>query len=164
MALVVETGTGSSTSESYISVADAAAYHTARGNKDAWDEIENKEAALRLATEYMIGKFRSRWKGSRAVFGQALDWPRMSVLLDGELVASNVLPREVVHACAELALKTKDGPLSSDTGRATASESVGEVSVSYFEGQSQQQRYESVEAMLAPLFSSAGSTTVVSRA
>ncbi len=38
MALIVEDGTGLSTAESYISVADATTYHTARGNS-SWNDI-----------------------------------------------------------------------------------------------------------------------------
>ena len=38
MALEVEDGTGKSTAESYISVADATTYHTARGNS-TWNDI-----------------------------------------------------------------------------------------------------------------------------
>ena len=65
MAIVVEDGTGKSTAESYISVADASTYHTARGNT-AWAALTTdalREAALRKATDFMRQVYRSRWQG-----------------------------------------------------------------------------------------------------
>ena len=56
MSLSVETGDGSANSESYISVADADAYHEARGNT-AWEDISGdtiKEQLLRKAADFMV--------------------------------------------------------------------------------------------------------------
>ena len=75
MALIVEDGTGLSTSEAYISVADASTYFTARGNT-TWAAISTddlREAYLRQATEYMTQVYRSRWEGVRYSETQALD-------------------------------------------------------------------------------------------
>ena len=76
MALVVEDGTGLSTAESYISVADADTYHSDRGNA-LWTGTDAvKEEALRQATEYLDATYD--WKGSISLTTQALNWPRGS--------------------------------------------------------------------------------------
>ena len=81
MSLICEDGSGKSDSESYISVADASSYHTARGNT-AWAALATdalREAALRRATDYMRQAYRSRWQGYKVNEDQALDWPRYDV-------------------------------------------------------------------------------------
>jgi len=169
MALIVETGSGSATAESYISVADATTYHNARGNEDAWDAIDDKEAALRKATDYMGQKYRGLWAGVRANNEQALDWPRYDVpKVDGpggyrsfpNYYPFDVVPVEIMRACAELALKTADGELLVDTDRATQSESVGPLSVTYFDSSGQQKRFAAVDGLLRPFIGAGNAYTV----
>lgn len=111
MALVVEDGTGLSTSESFCSVAEANTYHASYGNT-AWtgeDETE-REIHLRIASQYMEAKFAKRWKGRRILSTQALSWPRYDVEDDdGYCVDSNIVPAAVKQACAVLALKSLSG-------------------------------------------------------
>jgi hypothetical protein len=66
MTLTVEDGTGKADAESYISVADADTYFTARNNA-TWAALStsDKEAALRKATDYMLQAYRVRWAGMR---------------------------------------------------------------------------------------------------
>lgn len=107
MPLIVETGSGFNNAESFISVADADSYFSARGNT-AWTGTETvKEQALRKATDFMQGRYINRWKGTRTHETQALAWPRENVTdADGYSLQSNVVPREVKHACAELAVRS----------------------------------------------------------
>jgi hypothetical protein len=162
MSLVVETGAGLSTAESYVSVADADAYHAARGNT-AWadlDTLEEKEPALRRATDYMLQVYRSRWKGTRMQATQALDWPRSGVYTEpfmhgavGEypyLVPDDEVPVEIARACAKLALKATTADLAPDLPRATKREKVGPLEVEYADGAVQYARYRDVDGMLAP--------------
>lgn len=154
MALVVEDGTGLSNAEAYCSVANATTYHNARGNADAWDAIEDKEAALRLATDYLTQKYRGKWQGKRTTSAQALDWPRTGVKWTDSpagYYADNALPMELVNACAELALRTAAGPLLADLGRETLSETVDVISVTYAEGRSRQTAYAAVDGWLTSL-------------
>lgn len=173
MALIVEDGTGLSTAESYISVADAKAYHLKMGNEDAWDAIDNQEAALRKATRYMVQVYRTYWAGERRTTTQALDWPRANVpMLDGPGAGEwmnfydfTVVPNEIKEACAELALKTADGALLADTERAVQTETVGPISTTYFSSDDQQKRYAAVGSLLTPFMaSSQRSALTVSRA
>lgn len=105
MALIVEDGTGLSTAEAFISVADADTYHAARGNPVAWSgaSVSTKEACLRAGATYLG---RIKWKGTRRLEAQALAWPRYSVVDgDGFSLSSTAVPERIRRANAELALR-----------------------------------------------------------
>lgn len=153
MALIVENGTGLSTAESYISVADADARHTALGNTD-WTGIDAvKEAALRRATVFMEQNYRQRWKGTRLLRAQALSWPRYGAIVDGWALESTIVPDDVANACADLALKALAGPLTEDQTRAVIREKVGPLETEYSAHSPQGTRYVAVCGSLAPYLS-----------
>lgn len=174
MALIVEDGTGLANAESYASVAETDTYHSDRGEVD-WAALTTaeKEQALRRATDFMVQSYRQRWLGYRRTSTQRLDWPRSDVPInDGPggygtwpyYVSDTIVPAEVKSACAELALRAAAGPLLTDTGRETVSESVGELSVTYRAGAARQTGYESVERALRPYLRSGPSTIAIGRA
>jgi hypothetical protein len=109
MALVVEDGTGKSDAESYLSVADADAYHTAHGNTGWTGDDAVKEVALRLATRWLNATYQARWIGDRFSSGQALSWPREDAEVDGYVLDAADLPQQLLDATAELALKQVEG-------------------------------------------------------
>jgi len=168
MTIVVETGSGSSTSNSYGSVSDATTYFTDRGRADAWDAIDDKEAALIQATDYMVYRYRLLWAGYRVLATQALDWPRYEVPKNdtqlGGYYLSTDIPQEIKRACFELAMRTADGPLMVDLERAVQTETIGPLSTTYFSADAQQKRFSEVDAILRPLFSGRGFALKVSRA
>lgn len=162
--LITETGEGRSDSESYISVADATAYHAARGNA-AWGALSNdtiREQLLRKATDAMLQMFANRWAGTRSSSTQALDWPRYNVpVKDGpanlpesygvrSYYPSNTVPLLVARACAELALKAATGDLVADGTQAVIREKVGPLEIEYQEGSSYATSYRAVESMVQP--------------
>lgn len=151
MALVVEDGTGLSNAESYISVADA---ETRLGNLGdttfAALSTAAKEQALRKATIYMEGAFRSRWKGTRLLRAQALSWPRHGATVDGYNLDSDMVPTEVANACADYALKASTSELLADQERAVVREKVGSLETEYSEFSSQSKRYLLIDRTLAP--------------
>jgi len=164
MTIIVEDGTGLSTAETYIAVAAADTYHAERGNI-AWgalDQLDDKEPALRRATDYMRQVYRNRWKGTPVSNTQALDWPRYSVFPDNALLyslPSDAVPTEVKNACAELALRATTTELLADvapTG-AVRSETVGPISVSYDNTGQRSMRYVAIDKMLGPLLLVGGS-------
>lgn len=163
MALIDEDGTGKATAESYISVADASTYFTARG-VTAWTALATdalREAALRKATEYMIGAYRSRWQGVRAFpLVQALDWPRAGVVRDSWQVDIDEVPVEVQRACAELALKASAADLAPDLTQGVIREQVGPIAVEYDRSSPQSTRYKAIDAMLAPFLKAGGGVSV----
>lgn len=153
MSLIVEDGTGLSTAEAYISVADADAYFLARGNA-AWAALTDataKEAALRLGADYMEGAYGQRWKGCRISQTQALSWPRDGVVVDGYTLPDDEVPLQVARANAELALRASAGTLLADQGAQVTQETVGPISVTYADGARQGMAYKQVDAMVASL-------------
>jgi len=162
MTLTVETGAGLPNADSYISLVDAAAYHTSMGNA-AWAALASddvREQVLRRATMYMAQAYRGRWKGARVSITQALDWPRYDVQLDDvgygclpAWVAWNVVPAEVRNACAELALRASAGDLSPDLERTVQQETVGPITTIYAGGAPESPRFRAVDRMLHPYLS-----------
>lgn len=156
MALLVEDGTGLAAADSYLSVADANAYHSAMGYAD-WDGASDatKEAALRRATQYIDARYRFR--GEPLTSSQALAWPRAGY---------DWPQRRIQQATAELALRALAGALHSDqsTGE-VARESVGPITVEYAaSGLSGQTRYAIVDDLLVPLTGSGRSAVRLERA
>lgn len=125
MAFVVETGTGLPDANSYVSVAEATAYHSDRGNA-AWagDEAAMQGALVR-ATDYLEQNYGSRWKGCRLTDTQALEWPRT-------VVAG--IPRAVKQAVCLLALESIAGTdLNPTQGRAIKREKVDVLETEYMD-------------------------------
>ena len=177
MALSVEDGTGRADAESYCSVAEATSYHNKRAKGDAWDAVEDKEAALRNATDYMLAVYRPLWIGSRLKYQQSLDWPRIDAQIEGVSgggygyyppnYPTDQVPALVKNACAELALRDAGlGGLMTDEDRETVRETVGPITVQYKEGGTRQLRYAMVDSMISTLLngSSAGSSIKLFRA
>lgn len=146
MALIVEDGSGLPNAEAYISVEDADAYFSVRGNA-AWAALDapQKEAALRLGADYMGAVYGPKWCGKRLTDAQALDWPR---------TGREGVPEAVRRANAELAVRASSGQLMADEGAAVQSETVGPISVTYAKGSTGAVRYKAVDAalMAADLF------------
>lgn len=163
MALIVEDGTGLAGAESYVSVSEAGAYLRARGNAEAWDELEqvDREIALRKASDFMRQIYRQRWAGARVHYEQRLDWPRYSVVVDDFTVPSNVVPVDVKQACSELALRAAQGEeLMPDLEAGNSQvkrEKIGPLDTEYFENSvGAAERFQSVTAMLTPYFGATG--------
>lgn len=157
MSLIVENGTGLSTAESYISVADATTRHAALGNTN-WALLTTPEIeqALRRATNYMVQTYRGLWTGYRINSTQALDWPRSWVVVDTYPVASNAVPSDIANACADLALKAASGDLAEDLTRGIVREKVGPLETEYDRNSPQSVRYRAVDMALAPYLAGAG--------
>lgn len=166
MALVVETGSGSSTAESYLSVADADIYWTNRGSPTTWDSATTaeKEQALRIGTQYLDAKYHLRWLGSRSNEDQALDWPRSNVEdRDGYWIDSDSIPQALKNALAEAAYRhlLETNGLMPDVGTpgiTQESVTVGPISksTSYSGTKSGLKRFSLVEALLKGLITATG--------
>lgn len=172
MALTVETGSGSATADSYISLTDAATRHTNLGNT-AWAALASdtvREQCLRRATEYMEGAYRLRWKGYRKTATQALSWPRNFVYLEPfvhgavgsypYLVSDTIVPNEVKNACADLALKAATVTLAEDLGQAVTSEKIDVIEITYDKNAPAYTEYRAIDMMLATYLKSGGKANV----
>lgn len=130
MPLTVEDGSGVAGADSYISITDADTYFGARGNPSQWTSLgmEEKEAFLRVAATFEDGAYQ--WKGHRKTTMQGLDWPREEVVDDeGDAVADDVVPRNVIYAQAELGLLFALGTISSSSSSSTQAGGVKAVQV-----------------------------------
>ena len=122
MTLIVEDGSGLSSANSYVPLADADAYFAARGVAD-WTAIgataSSREAALMQGCRYLENAYRGRWKGFRVHERQALAWPRCDSApagggasagpgaltdLDGFAIPTDAVPQRVKDVNCEAAL------------------------------------------------------------
>lgn len=174
MALNVETGTGSPTSESYETIENAAAYAAARGlsfSISGAPAIALAEQAMRRATTWLDGAYRGRFSGWRKNRReQALEWPRSGASdQDCNAIADDEIPVEIKHATIEAAVRelAKPGSLSPDVTPGKIKKSVaisGAVAVEYAVGaadvQDQRPVMTVVDGILAPLLGSRASSIV----
>jgi hypothetical protein len=147
--LTVENGTGLANADSYVSVEEADAYHASRGNV-LWADIlpAQKEVLLRRATDYITYIFGRSFIGVRAVSGQSLAWPRISIN-DINLYSLGV-PREIREATAELALVANTAPLMpNQTTVRKKMVKVGPIQVEYDAGAWTGNRFVSATARLS---------------
>lgn len=157
MSLVVETGSGSPSAESFASVAQADARLSGLGLTN-WATLQTieKESALRRATQYMEQAYRQRWKGTRLLRDQALSWPRYGVEADGYCYDSTSIPVSIVNACIDLAFKAASGDLNADLTRTVTREKVGPIEVEYSPNAPENVRYRAIDMALAPFLSGGG--------
>ena len=157
MAIVVETGTGSATANSYASIAQADAYIALR-LFTGWSNLQDhhKEAALVSATDYIEAAYREAWQGYRVTSTQALSWPRSNVVVDTFPIDANVVPTAVVNACIEMAYRSSQGSvLIEDQGQLVVREKVDVIETEYAQFSDPAQKYPFVSKMLAPYLLSA---------
>lgn len=134
MALIVEDGGGRAEACSYVGLAEADGYHGRRGQAGwAAASVEQREAALVKASDCLDAVYAFR--GERLKAEQALAWPRAGAEDNAGVLLTGV-PAVVRRACAELALRALSEELLPDLARGgrVRGESVGPVSVSYFDG------------------------------
>lgn len=159
---------GGAAAESYVSVADATTYLTARGVADSAFKSKDttaKEAALRKATTYIDSYYT--FKGTKATEAQALQWPRYDVWAFGYLVSNSIVPQRVKDACCELALKAIAADIAPDIEpQKVVAESVGPLSVTYSDNQrnSGRKQFDLVDMLLEPMLSSGQGSVPVVRA
>jgi len=160
MALITEDGAGLANAESYCSVATASAYFTSHDTPEAsWADLETseKEALLRIATEYIEQTYGARWRGYPMTDTQALSWPRgyvergdfAALTSTSTYLPDDEIPPLLARATAELALRANAAPLTADIGRTTKREKAGPVEVEYFANSREQTSYPVVSDMLS---------------
>lgn len=114
MSLIVEDGTGLPDADSYVSVEDAQSYADQRGLSFDASPEDVLEAALRRATVWIDGNYRTRFSGARKNGrNQALQWPRIGATdAEGDDIASDEVPVEIVSATVEAAVRELAAPNS----------------------------------------------------
>ena len=158
MAIIVETGTGAATSQSYVSTVDCTAYHAARGNAFTGTESVLEAALLRAAT-YLDGYYRARWKGFQVLPNvQAMEWPRYNV---NPFMPIDVIPQRVKDAQCELALRALTAELAADATGNIKREKVDVLETEYFANSVPKQVYTIVDQLLSDYITPLGSGYVV---
>jgi hypothetical protein len=154
----IVTTPGATDANSYCSRADANQYHLERVPAGvAWANAtdQQKDAALIYATRLLDSLFE--WKGWVVASTQVLLWPRTGLAYPtGYAVPTNIIPAQLVRACAELArqLLVSDRMADSDVvAQGIKSVTAGPVSVT-FDGTAQTAATnavpELVEALIPP--------------
>lgn len=131
----------------YGSVSAADTYHTARGNTTWTGDDATKTIALVRASDYIDGRYRyqlpsgawaSMFRGTKTDGrSQDAEWPRTDATdYEGEEIADDTVPTEVLNATYEAALRelVTPGILSPDfvPSEQAKREKVGPVEVEYF--------------------------------
>jgi len=104
MPLVVEDGTGLSTSNSYVTLAEFKAYHDDRGNDYSACSDAQIQSALIRSSDYIEARWRRRFKGRRLAGDQALSFPRVG-LFDDEFRLVEGIPETLKRAQHEYAFR-----------------------------------------------------------
>lgn len=154
MALIVEDGTGLTTAESYVSVADCTTYCTAHA-LSAWTGADAvKESALRNATQYIDTNYDFKYE--KTYVDQALEFPRYYWEWDDPPM------NRLRAACCELAVKALSGSLYADVAaQQTIKVKVGPIEKTTTPSASGQVTYKQVDALLKELITGGGSVAVI---
>lgn len=172
-AFTVEAGSGATDANSYATVAFGDSYFATRSNPATWTGATTieKQNALREGTAYLDDVHGGSWRGTVLTLTQALTWPRMGAVdSDSNLqYNSDVIPRRLQEACAELAIRHLSGislrpDLAAGTDNISSSSfSIGPISVSEsFAGQQgTHPRFPIVESKLRGLLSYSSSKSMV---
>jgi hypothetical protein len=184
MTLIVEDGTGVANANSYISVADARTYASARGTTLPSDDSA-VEALILQGMSYIEAQ-RARFQGSKTYTGvvgfhdddwfpiplppdvnthaaQALQWPRYDVYIDDIPLSGSAIPVELVSALAQCAVEISSGNdlQANTTGTPVKIEKVDVIETQYMTPAEMNTTgfsasYPKVESLLQPLYSSSG--------
>ena len=149
---------GATNANSYVTLVEAAAYFDARlPLSTPWDDNDNKEASLIMATRLLDAFFRGNrvlasavgsvaafyrigptWLGTPTSTTQRLAWPRSGLLTqNGATLDSTTIPQEIKDATCELAgqLVVKDTTLDNAAAALGITDvKAGSVSVSFRDG------------------------------
>jgi len=150
---------------SYILQADATTYFSLRIGSDAWTAATTgtKDSALVTATRMLD---RMVWTGEKTAADQDLEFPRTGLTdKDGNEVASDAIPQEILDATCELALILIVNASAADV-TSTASNikklQAGSAMIEYFKGSSPGTPFPPVIMQLIAVFlrSSAGTVGI----
>lgn len=158
MALTLVATSGASNANSYLTLAEAISYFEGRTVVSAWEDSDEQEALLVMATRLMDAccspqriqvkqngqlpyyRITPYWTGTPTDADvQALAWPRTGMYnRNGGAIAVDVIPNELKYATAELAAHLAIGDRTLDNDQAVqgiTSVKAGSVSVSFNQDQ-----------------------------
>lgn len=155
ISIIVEDGSIVANANSYVSVADARTYAANRGVSMPIDDDE-VAAMLIQAVDYLEAQ-ACRYQGKRTSTAQGLEWPRRGVLLHGDEVPVDVIPKSLIGAQVQLAMAISAGfdlqPNISPQDYITR-ETVGPITTEFADPVAVgiMPTFTAANALLAPLF------------
>lgn len=162
MALVIEDGSQVSGANSYVTVAEARTFATARGVTLSAVDADVEVLAFQ-AMDYLEA-LRSSFKGYKVSDIQALQWPREDVYIDDYYFDSDDIPQELKNAQCQLMMDAVDTTLQGNSGgRTVTKEKVDVIEVEYsaMGATTDQPIFSKANAFLAPLLIRSGNLGTV---
>jgi len=102
--LVVETGAGLATANSYATLVEAETYHEMRLHITEWTAASDADKTIALMWATRLLDDMVMWVGTKGDEDQALRWPRDGVVdPDGDEVADDEIPKFLREATCEFA-------------------------------------------------------------
>ena len=151
--IVVEDGTVVAGANSYVTEAELTTYAADRG------------VTLAAATDVLLIKAMDyieslAFIGDKSSEGQALQWPRNSVYIDGYYVESTTIPAALKtgQIATALAINSEDSPLAT-VERATKREKVDVIEVEYMDSAAAQPIVKTINAAMRKILAGGGSST-----
>lgn len=166
MSLVIEDGTGKANAESYASVAQLRAAALAIGATVPSKESDC-EILLRKAMRLMLRG--DDYIGSRAYRVQALDWPRVGVVINRFGYAASELPPQLIDAQCIYAIESQSTNLlptiQANSQGSVVEQTVGPITTRYAPGAMQNATpiVSAATRVMAPLLRAGASATAVIR-
>lgn len=161
-----EDGTGRVDAVSFVSLADADAYHALRVNT-AWAAAEEpaREAALVKATDWIVANFGEEWAGVQTFPLGLLPFPRTGLVnpATGYVYELGEMPKAIIYATCELALEALAGALYNNTNPGSPQvieDTIGPITTKYNPRNpldlTIERNFSFVRAILKPLLGSVG--------
>lgn len=151
--MALDTTPGGQNSDSYCSVADCAAYAAKKGLSFPASPIEPAEQALRRATAWLDSTYRIRFPGAATDVWQSLEWPRVGVIYRGQPLDEDMIPRRIIEATCEAAIRelAKPGVLSPDRQRGGAIKEVkaGSVDITFADDAPIETTFTAIDGLLS---------------
>lgn len=160
--MIVEDGTAPEGANSYVTVDYAMAYCDARGLSFGTSPTTTGEQALIRATAALDAKYGSRYPGTKTNGReQSLLWPRTGATdAEGEEIADDEIPQEIVDAVCELAVReyAEAGSTMPDLERGghIRRMQAGSVQIEYGNNATAETAYSIVDGILAGLLGFSG--------
>jgi hypothetical protein len=137
MPVIIDAVPGSTTANSFTTLAFANAYNAGVVGAEGWVDFDTDVKNRALVTATNILSSNVSWIGRRTSYTQALDWPRIwAVDAEGIIYDSTVVPTLVQQATAELARRLAEaGGAEADTTTASIKRlKVASIDVEFKEG------------------------------
>lgn len=115
---------------SYASQDDFNDFALSRGY-DIPDDTGERAQLLFQAMDYLNGLSWRGWKSER---GQSLPWPRVGIMIDGDVLDDKTIPLQLIQAQCRLAVEAGGGVLDATITRGITEETAGKVTVQYSGG------------------------------